>query len=167
MKKTKKHAFNKDVYLLGKDKEGVYYWLEQPKWDCDWYWGFGYIETYTHNKQPQLATDINSHEHATNFMSEFFTEWNGTEPRLVETPYSEKEGWELCELLKRFYILNETAQMYSRGGAHVSKSVLESIRYNREHDKEEAEHINKRLIPKVTDRILEILTPIDQKQQGA
>jgi len=70
MKKTKKHAFGKDVYLLGKDKHGIYYWLESPKWDCGWYWGFGYIETYTNNKQPQLAKDINSHEHANNFMSE-------------------------------------------------------------------------------------------------
>jgi hypothetical protein len=159
MKKTKKHAFNKDVYLLGKDKYGTYYWLESPSWDCGHYWGFGYIESYTNNKQPQLAKDINSHEHATSFMSEFFIEWNGSKPRLTETTFTQSEGWEICELFKRFYILKETAGMYSKSSAHVSKSVLESIGYNRECDKEQAERINKYHIPKVTDRILEILTP--------
>ena len=159
MKKTKKHAFGKDVYLLGKDKHGIYYWLESPKWDCGWYWGFGYIETYTNNKQPQLAKDINSHEHANNFMSEFFTEWNGSDPKLTETTFSKSEGWELCELFKRFYILRETADMYHRSSAHVSKSILESISKNKSLDNVLAENINKIYIPKITNRIMEILQP--------
>ena len=163
MKKTKKHAFNKDVYLLGKDEHGVYYWLESPKWDCGWYWGFGYIETYTHNTQPQLAKDINSHEHATNFMSEFFIEWNGSKPRLEETTFSRSEGWELCELFKRFYTLRKSADMFYRGGSHVSSSVLESISESEKQDKIISDKINQVMIPKVTDRILEILTPKEEK----
>jgi hypothetical protein len=46
LSKRKSHAFGKDIYLIGKDKSGTNYWLESPSWDCDWYWGFGYIETY-------------------------------------------------------------------------------------------------------------------------
>ena len=75
-------------------------------------------------KTQKLSRDINSHEHATNFMSEFFTEWNGSDPRLTETTFSKSEGWELCELFKRFYILRETADMYHNSSAHVSKSIL-------------------------------------------
>ena len=37
-------------YLLGRDEEGINYWLEEPSWDCGWYWGFGYVETYTTNE---------------------------------------------------------------------------------------------------------------------
>ena len=58
IKKEKDHAFGKDVYLLGKDAEGVKYWLESPSWDCGWYWGFGYVETYQRNWRPSLARDI-------------------------------------------------------------------------------------------------------------
>ena len=34
MGKVKSHAFGKDVFLLGADKDDRYYWLEAPKWDC-------------------------------------------------------------------------------------------------------------------------------------
>lgn len=27
-------------YLLGINKEGKHIWLEEPSWDCGWYWGF-------------------------------------------------------------------------------------------------------------------------------
>ena len=47
LNKKKIHVFGKDAYLLGKDDQGIQYWLESPSWDCDWYWGFGYVETYT------------------------------------------------------------------------------------------------------------------------
>ena len=49
MKKQTTTAFKKKIYLLGADAEGTKYWLEAPSWDCDWYWGFGYVETYTNN----------------------------------------------------------------------------------------------------------------------
>ena len=38
----KKYSFNKfghKYYLLGADKEGIKYYLEEASWDCDWYWG--------------------------------------------------------------------------------------------------------------------------------
>jgi hypothetical protein len=63
MNKRKSHAFNKDIYLLGKNRYGELVWLESPTWDCGWYWGFGYVETYTNNKRPDLARDISSHSH--------------------------------------------------------------------------------------------------------
>ena len=52
MKKEKRFAFGKNIYLLGSDKDGVKYWLEEASWDCGWYWGFGYVETYTNNSNP-------------------------------------------------------------------------------------------------------------------
>ena len=37
---------NKRSFFIGKDAEGVSYWIEEPSWDCDWYWGFGYVQGY-------------------------------------------------------------------------------------------------------------------------
>jgi len=63
MNKIRSHAFGRDVYLLGERKTGEWVWLEAPQWNCDWYWGFGYIEEYTVNKHPERARDIQSHSH--------------------------------------------------------------------------------------------------------
>ena len=62
MEKKKSHAFGKDVYLLG-TINGRYQWLEAPSWDCDWYWGFGYVEEYTRHDKPSASRDIVSHTH--------------------------------------------------------------------------------------------------------
>jgi len=95
MEKRVSQAFDKVVYLLGKDKEGTYYWLEEPHWDCGWYWGFGYIESYTNNTDPKFSRDVASHEHA----EDFYPKWFGSDdPILVEHTFSEEEGWELAEL---------------------------------------------------------------------
>ncbi len=154
MEKRKSYAFGKVVYLLGKDERGVYYWLEAPRWECGWYWGFGYIETYTANKHPHLAKDITSHSHADKFMSEYFTSWNGSSPILKEKTFSDEEGWELSELFQQFYFLKEAAEMFGRGKANCAKTSIPLWK-----KPELVKEINEILIPRVTSRIIEILTP--------
>ncbi len=154
MKKRKDFAFGKDIFLLGADKQGQKYWLEAPKWDCNWYWGFGYIESYTNNNEPSIARDISEHTHANKFMSEWFTEWNDSEPRLAEKTFSEKEGWELSELFSQFYHLREQAEFWGRGKMNVSSTKIKSWE-----NKQLVTKINEKMIPEVTKRILTILTP--------
>ena len=43
MKKEIKKIFNKKNYLLGINKEGHKVCLEERAFDCDWYWGIGYV----------------------------------------------------------------------------------------------------------------------------
>ena len=150
LEKEKDHAFNKDVYLLGEDEEGIKYWLEAPSWDCGWYWGFGYIETYQNNRKPSLARDIDGHQHAEGFYRKW---WNSDEAILKLTTFTEAEGWELSELFKRFEILKESAGLFGRGGAHVSGT---SDYLKRE---DLAKEINEKIIPQITSRVIEILSP--------
>jgi len=154
LNKRKKHAFGKDIYLLGSDCEGIFYWLESPTWDCDWYWGFGYMETYTNNKNPQYARDINSHQHADKFMSKWFTEWNGSKPILLVKTFTNKEGWELSELFEQFYFLKDAAENFGRGKCHCANTLIPLWK-----KPELIKEINEILIPQVTARILEILSP--------
>lgn len=158
----KKHSFNrfgKINYLLGTDKDGIKYYLESPSWDCGWYWGFGYIETFTNNRNPERSRDIQSHSHADNFMSEYFIEWNGSEPILNKTTFTEKEGWELSELFERFYFLRNSAEVWGKGNCHItdSKVIMDK-------KPELVKEINDILIPKVTKRILEILSPENESE---
>mgnify|MGYP001769674544 CR=1 FL=1 len=167
-KKTSE-AFGKKVYLLGKLKTGEYIWLEEAKWDCGWYYGFGYIETYTNNENPNLSKDISSHSHwdsiivgkqeKYNFekqcweLSKEYIHHLNENPKIEESVLSDNESWELAELMEKFYILKNTSNLFYKGSAGVSSSevTLKNLDlYNQ---------INKEMMPKIFNRVYEILTP--------
>lgn len=169
LKKRQSFAFGKDIYLLGQDSDGTNYWLEAPKWDCGWYWGFGYVETYTDNENPSKARDMESHQHIdSSFMGS--QEYYDSEkqcsrkgeyvnniydsPRLPIKTFTENEGWELSELFNQFYFLREAAENFGRGKCHTANTKAPKWE-----KKDLAKEINEVHIPAVTKRILEILTP--------
>ena len=151
-KKTLK-AFGKKVWLLGKDKDGINYWLEEPSWDCDWYWGFGYVETYEDNKSPNKAKDISSHQHfdglfldgpkcARDMFKDFF----------VETPLSDDEIWELVDYMKTFYTLKSVAELFKHGYSwQTSRAKIDEIQSDEQNDL-----VNKVWLPEVFKRITKL-----------
>jgi hypothetical protein len=166
--KRKSHALGKDIYLLGQDSDGINYWLEAPKWDCDWYWGFGYVETYTNNKNPHLSKDINSHSHVSGLLGHQEV-YNSDKQCFVKgeyvhnlidsktfaaTTFNEKESLELTELFNQFYFLKSAAENFGRGKCHTANTTAPKWE-----KKDLAKEINEIHIPNVTNRILEILSP--------
>lgn len=154
MPKIKSRAFGKDIYLLGEDKNGLRYWLEAPKWECDWYWGFGYIETYTNNKCPSKSKDIESHQHANEFMFKYAGKGSVSKSILVKRTFTDDAGWELSDLFKQFYLLREMAEYCKCGYSYISKPKIELFLRP-----ELVKEINEKRIPLITKRILEILSP--------
>lgn len=173
-------AFGKDIFLLGKDSDGSTVWLEEPQWDCGWYWGFGYIEKYTNKNNPENAKGIISHSHFSGLVGrqEYYDHEKGCHrkgdyihnvydsPELVETTFTEKEGWLLSELFKQFYLLKDMAAYTHKNpaGCHLTTSPISQ---DSEKMKEWHEHINKVMIPKITAKIIEILTPMEEKNDEA
>ena len=155
MKKRICEAFGKKIYLLGKDKDDVNYWLEAPSWDCGWYWGFGYVETYTNNNHPNKAKDIESHQH---FDGLFFNKnkngYDAYKDFFAEITVSDKELWQLLELMKTFYCLRETAEVLGRGGSHYTTNPVSEIIKNTD----EVERINNVVLPAIFEKIDELLT---------
>lgn len=156
MIKQKSRAFNKDVYLLGIDKEGTKYWLEAGKWDCGWYWGVGYVETYQRNSEPSRARDIDSHQH---FNGMFFNKkqngYDEFKAFFTETVLTKNEIWTLIELMKSLYTLREYSDTICRGGAHYTNNPCkEIIQNNSEYDR-----INKIVIPAVLFEVYKLLSP--------
>lgn len=154
MNKQKKHAFGKDIYLLGIDTDGAKYWLESAKWDCGWYWGGGYVETYTNNSYPEKARDIKTHSH---FDSLFFNRnkngFDAFKDFFNDTPFTDNEIWKICELLKSFYIAREYSDMLNRGGAHyTSNPAAEIIKSEKEYKR-----INEIVIPSLMNELYKIL----------
>lgn len=155
MNKQTTEAFGKEIYLLGKDKEGILYWLEEPKWDCDWYWGCGYVETYTNNKNPSIARDIESHQH---FDGLFFNKnkngYDNFKEFFDETTVTDKELWTLLEVMKTIYILKETAEVLGRGGSHYTSNPCRDTITNTE----EVKRINEVVLPALFEAVRRILS---------
>lgn len=158
--RMKKAKNNSGMVLLGKNSYDEKIWLRPPSWDCNWYWGFGYL----HNK--------NSHTHFSGLVGsqEYYDNEKGCfrkgdyihnvyySPELVETTFSEKEGWELSELFKQFYLLREMADFShkSPAGCHITTSP---VIHDAEKMKEWNEYLNKTMIPAVMDKIFVLLSP--------
>ncbi len=152
MKKKVDKAFGKKQYLLGQ-KDGTYYWLEEAKWECEWYWGLGYVETFTNNENPHLAVDIDSHSH----FCMFFDEGNGYDAFkefFDETVVSDKELWTLIECMKSLYTLREYSDFLYRGGSHYTTNPCKELIHN----DTEYERINKELIPALLNQVYELLS---------
>lgn len=164
-------AFNKKIYLLGLGKEGKNIWLEAPSWDCGWYWGFGYIERYTNNECPNRSRDISSHSHwdiviigkqeyyDTNkgcFMlsSEYIHHLNES-PNFQATVLSDEESWELADLMASYYTLSKAAELYNRGGSHLTTTKIQNLMKSAIN----CNNINKIDLPRIFERIDQILTP--------
>lgn len=154
MEKKKIHVFGKDAYLLGKEKDGRNCYLEAGKFDCGWYWGIGYVETYTNDKNPERSRDIDSHRH---FDGLFFNgKKNGFDnfkDFFEETPFTDDEIWKICELMQSAYTARKYSDMLYSGGAHyTSNPAKESIQNNAEYDR-----INKIVIPSILEELYKIL----------
>ena len=164
MKKQTTIAFNKKIYLLGADAEGTKYWLEAPSWDCDWYWGFGYVETYTNNNYPNRSRDINSHQH---FDSLFLNDskvnaFNAFKEFFKETTLNDKEIWLLIDYMYSFYALKRAAGILSMGYSHMTEKAKLSEVQSTETSKE----INEKILPAIFKQIDILLSDTDEQQIG-
>jgi hypothetical protein len=168
--KRKSHAFGKDVYLIGINDDGELVWLEEARWDCGWYWGFGYMKTYTNNYNPSVSRNITSHSHWSGFvgqMKEYSLEkkcfqdtrcaYHINESSLLkETVLTDKESWELSDLMRRFYVLKEVAEILHGGTAHLTTSGEHKTKND-----EFRKWINEVELPKIFEEVYKILSPED------
>ena len=133
-----KTTFNKDV-LLGKI-DGQKTFLACPSWDCDWYWGFGYIQNR------DLHTHVNSLDKNKNMfdaMQEFFGD---------SLTLSDDKLWTFCELMQTFYSLKQIASFYHSGSSGFTLNPLgEELK-----DEKEYNRINQELLPKIFDEVYKL-----------
>jgi len=159
LKKRKCHAFDKDIFLIGIDTNGENVWLEAASWDCGWYWGFGYIERYTNNNHPDMASDISSHTHWDTKIvgkqdNRDYIHHLNENPLFSQTVLTDSESWKLAELMKTAYTLKGSAEMFRRGVSHITSDEQETGIVQR---KNYAKEINEVILPKLFKLIYELL----------
>jgi len=123
IKETQSYNKKDDLCILGEEL-----FLDKHSWDCDWYWGFGYIG----NK--------NLHTHAEVFINELI--WSDVEDVFKESIFkNNNDFWVFKDLLKQAYALKKTADVYKYGGNCFIKEGLTDIIKS----KKKNEEINKDL----------------------
>lgn len=139
----------KTQFFLGCSDDTNYY-LEEATYDCRHYWGFGYVQGYYKGKW-------HSHQHFDGLI-----DWQKlpTLPFMAETPLTERERWDLVELMQRFYTLQKFTELVYSNGAHITGSGLNSnLRsapyYNA------AQTVLRKTLPDIFGEVYRILTPSD------
>ena len=109
IKETQSHKPEKNnLFILG---EKLYF--EKHSWDCDWYWGFGYI------------VNKNLHTHAEIFIKDLL--WSEVDEVFEETKLTNKDFWVFKDLLKQAYSLKRAAEVYRHGGHCTSMEGITDI----------------------------------------
>ena len=87
--------------------------LERHKWDCGWYWAFGYIGN--RNLHMHISALINHPE-------DYNPDWTDVGEQFSETWLTQSQWWILRDLFLSAYALKEAAKSYRHGG-HQSISA--------------------------------------------
>jgi hypothetical protein len=84
------------------------FYIEKHKWDCDWYWGFGYIG------------NAGLHIH---FNSVFLDEAeNKVDKIFIKPVFTQDEWWVIRDLFIQAYALSKAAEVYQHGGHQIDKA---------------------------------------------
>lgn len=116
MKKQIINKLDSTFYLLGTNKEGEKVYLKKATFDCHWYWGIGYLETFNRN-----YTDITSHFHFDTHIST----WDEFNEYFEETVLTREETWQFLELMKTLYTLRKMSDTIYLGGSHYTTNDVE------------------------------------------
>lgn len=144
----------KKYFYLGTDEDGLKYYLEEGHFDCDWYWGFGYVVTFDNNLNP---VDSEDYDFFTHFDTLFFTKnrngYDEFKESLSNIPLTDSEVWTLVELMKSFYTARAYSDMLHTGGSNYTTNPLadmirSEVEYNR---------LNKEVIPSIINEVYKLL----------
>ena len=142
-----KTKWTKKVLLGTRKRDKVKIYLQPPSWDCDWYWGLGYLgnKHHEHFRLNGLGQGRN------------LPMWDALQKDYDLSPLVEKNLWEFCEVFTSLYTLREMADLCHRGGSHISSSgATKSLLQN----PELATHINGKLIPELLDYVYDLITKV-------
>lgn len=140
--------------LIGKNAEGQKVWLEAATYDCNWYWGFGYLHIIDGRRK-----DIISHTHVDDTLLDRSASYLPSLKGMRETVLTKDELWIFLELMSQFYNLKKMVNIIYSKCAGVSSVLAVSENYRLKESVEYGRHINRVLIPSIIHEVYELLKP--------
>ena len=161
MVSNKKRSFSwhgNKYFYIGQDANGICYYYQESTFDCDWYWGVGYIESFTNNAHPEIARDISGHTHFNYLMQEQnkknLYHVDAFKKVFPVNPFSDKEIWKILEIVETLYTARKYSDMLHTGSAHITENPCKAIIAN----EKEYKRINETVIPALLNELYKIMT---------
>ena len=127
--------------------------LSTPTFDCNWYWGFGYLgnkNCHYHLKNYKQIAGFSDYRSISMFDA-FKMDYT-----LCDVLQNDTTLWTFCELVQTAYSLLAVAEIFSRGGSHQCKNPCQELLKNLDM----YEHINFVLLPALFKEIDELFVPL-------
>ena len=126
------------VFLGSRKSDNARIYLTKPSWDCERYWGFGYIG------------NVREHSHLSGYA-------NGRNINMYDaliedydlTENVKNNLWKFCELVATAYALKTTAEVLGRGGSHYTTNPCADLIKN----KDEVKRLNEIVLPAIFNEI--------------
>lgn len=96
------------LYIGNHDGERIY--LSRPSFDCEWYWGFGYIG----NRNCHYHLDGIGKSENINFYDALLAHFGDS--FIVKG----QDVWKFAEVVRTIYTLKKSAELFHTGGAHYT-----------------------------------------------
>jgi hypothetical protein len=97
--------------------------LRRPSFDCEWYWGLGYLgNSETHYHVDGVESD--QYKHLFDRIKLHFGD--------SLTITDDKDLWTFCEIMISLYTLKATAELLYRGGSHTTTNPDKELLKNEE-----------------------------------
>lgn len=152
MAKTLREYQQKLFLGINQYDEKVY--LVAPRFECDWYWGFGYLQTKnSHYHVDGLTTIYKYNNEGKQVIEKRMHLFDGFKEHFKTFIIKDdKDLWTLCELFNSFYQLKQVAELFYRGGTNITTNPCRDIIK----DLNKSTEINNIVLPKVFDEIYKI-----------
>lgn len=150
MNKETRKVNGKYQFLLGK-KDSETYWLQKASFDCDWYWGLGYVEGYRGKGSSDKSW--RSHQHFDGLFLKPAKFVEGFKEFFDETPFTDDEIWQILELMQSAYTCRKYSDMLHVGGSHITSKVkVDLIKSDIEYGR-----LNNAVIPSILNEVYKIM----------
>jgi hypothetical protein len=146
----------KNKILLGKIKgTNELLFLEDFKWECDWYWSGGYVGNKgLHAHFNSLFLDVPDHRGRIIFgltpkeLSNGCAIWEDLGKFLDDPAFTPREWWGIKDLFKQFYALKAAAEVFQYGG-HCTSDARNPKEINLDMAASINRHIENVIIPEI------------------
>jgi len=156
MASTHKRFIEGKGFLLGVDHNNNYIYMRDFSWDCGHYWAGGYLTNCYKNTRPS------GHYHFDSTFLKGADSFDKYRDNLKWSTLNDKEIWRLLDLMKQFYTLKQSAEVFQYGGHYTSygRTKEEIVPHMSEAINK---HIESVIIPQIKD-LLTKYTPKTEKQ---
>jgi len=116
------------IYLGTINDEKIY--LSKHSWDCNWYWGFGYLgnSKLHYHFSSYLTNNYSDYDAVVENPIGFKHDWHRVDYIFKETWLTQDDWWLLLELFEQAYRLKKAAEVYRRGaGISYVKDITNQL----------------------------------------